>query len=172
MAKKSGIAGVPDAFMTARDWWLEGDARLLPGEVGGVTVFEILYEDGCRYFGYTEMSVFDLVNDATLEAPERFLLEIAWRFMDAGVVPKVATSCNGGRFEPEKWSRRREMLRAGHCRTGHQERRCRLPRRTAVRAMTGASPNHRSEAFPGIFLLGLGPHGHRSGLRQASSLQS
>ena len=44
--------------MTARDWWLEGDAGLLPGEVGGVTVFEILYEDGCRYFGYTEMSVF------------------------------------------------------------------------------------------------------------------
>ena len=58
-----GYQGLPDQFvdahLVARDWWLGDDARLLPGEAGGVTVFEILYQDGCRYFGFTGTSVFE-----------------------------------------------------------------------------------------------------------------
>ena len=63
MVETLAIDGVPDSLaemnLAARDWWLGDDARLLPGEVGGVTVFEILYEDGCRYFGYTGKSVLE-----------------------------------------------------------------------------------------------------------------
>ena len=55
-----GVAdGLAELAVIARDWWLADDARLLPGETNGVTVFEILYEDGCRYFGYTGESVFE-----------------------------------------------------------------------------------------------------------------
>ena len=32
---------------------------LLPGEDDGATVFEILFQDGCRYFGFTGTSVFE-----------------------------------------------------------------------------------------------------------------
>ena len=42
----------------ARDWWRGEDARLLPGEAGGRTVFVVDFWDGCRYFGYTRGSVF------------------------------------------------------------------------------------------------------------------
>ena len=100
MDEKSGIAGVPDAVMTA---------RLLPGEEGGVTIFGIFWNNR-RHVGHTDSSAFDLVNDASLEAPELSSPETAWCFMDAGVVPKVVTGCNGGRFEPEKWSRRLASL--------------------------------------------------------------
>ena len=47
-----------DQIRVARDWWCHDGGRLLPGEAG-VTVFEILYQDGCRYFGYTVKSVFE-----------------------------------------------------------------------------------------------------------------
>ena len=47
-----------DQLRVARDWWYDDGGRLLPGEAG-VTVFEILYQDGCRYFGFTGSSVFD-----------------------------------------------------------------------------------------------------------------
>ena len=51
-----------DLGLLASDWWQENDGRLLPGEAGeagGVTVFEILYQDGCRHFGFTGMRVFE-----------------------------------------------------------------------------------------------------------------
>ena len=48
-----------DVSSYVAQWWQESDGSLLPGEAGGVTVFEILYEDGCRYFGYTGKSVFE-----------------------------------------------------------------------------------------------------------------
>ena len=50
-----------DQIGVARDWWYHDGGRLLPGEAGeaGVTVFEILYEDGCHYFGFTGSSVFE-----------------------------------------------------------------------------------------------------------------
>ena len=47
-----------DQIRVSRDWWCHDGGRLLPGEAG-VTVFEILYQDGCRYFGITGSSVFD-----------------------------------------------------------------------------------------------------------------
>ena len=63
---ESRIDGIPDrfieAFTTARDWWSGADARLLPGEAGGVTVFVIDFADGCRFFGYTGSRVFDRVS--------------------------------------------------------------------------------------------------------------
>ena len=48
-----------DQIRVARDWWYHDGGRLLPGEVDGVTVFEILYQDECRYFGFTGSSVFE-----------------------------------------------------------------------------------------------------------------
>ena len=48
-----------DQIGVARDWWYHDGGRLLPGEVDGVTVFEILYQDECRYFGFTGSSVFE-----------------------------------------------------------------------------------------------------------------
>lgn len=52
-----------DGRMTASDWWSGADVRLLPGEGGGATVFEISFSDGCRYIGHTEMTVFGRVDD-------------------------------------------------------------------------------------------------------------
>ena len=49
--------------LVARDWW-SNDARLLPGEAArGVTVFEILYEDGCRHFGFTGKRVVERLGE-------------------------------------------------------------------------------------------------------------
>ena len=63
MGEKICIDTVPDRSaelkLVVGNWWRERDARLLPGEAGGVTVFEILYEDGCRYFGYTDKGVLE-----------------------------------------------------------------------------------------------------------------
>ena len=39
-------------------WWADAEGRRLPGEVGGVTVFVVSFEDGCSYFGYTRKNVF------------------------------------------------------------------------------------------------------------------
>ena len=44
--------------LVARDWWQEDDARLLPGEEAGTTVFAVAFQDGCWYFGYTSGSLF------------------------------------------------------------------------------------------------------------------
>ena len=58
MNQKSEIDGVPDpsvdAYMTAGHWWRDDDAWLLPGEQGGVTVFEIRFWDGCRHLAHTD----------------------------------------------------------------------------------------------------------------------
>ena len=71
MGETFAIEGLPDQFvdahLVATEWWLGDDARLLPGEAGGVTVFEILYEDGCRYFGYTGTSVFERLVELSSE---------------------------------------------------------------------------------------------------------
>ena len=52
-----------DVHLVARDWWRESNGALLPSEAGGVTVFEILYQDGCRYFGFTGTSVFERLGE-------------------------------------------------------------------------------------------------------------
>jgi hypothetical protein len=43
----------------ATDWWRDSGGALVPGEDDGVTVFEILFQDECRYFGFTGTSVFE-----------------------------------------------------------------------------------------------------------------
>ena len=63
-AKTEGVPGPSsDALMTARHWWREDAARMLPGEKGGSTVFEISFWDGCRYVGHTDSTVFECVDD-------------------------------------------------------------------------------------------------------------
>ena len=52
-----------DPSMTARHWWREDAVRMLPGEQGGATVFEIRFWDGCRYLGHTERNLFERVDD-------------------------------------------------------------------------------------------------------------
>ena len=47
-----------DAAMVAGHWWQESNGVLLPGENGHITVFEILFQDECRYFGFTGTTVF------------------------------------------------------------------------------------------------------------------
>ena len=51
--------GFVELYVVARDWWTGDDTWLLPGEVGGVTVFVVDFADGCRFFGYTGSRVFD-----------------------------------------------------------------------------------------------------------------
>ena len=48
--------------LVARDWWGRDNPRLLPGECGGVTVFVMDFADGCRFYGYTGLPVFDRVS--------------------------------------------------------------------------------------------------------------
>ena len=61
--------GVPDHVVDlgriARDWWQGDDSRLLPGEADGATVFEILFQDECRYFGFTGKGVFGRLVELT-----------------------------------------------------------------------------------------------------------
>ena len=58
--KREGDAGRPgDPVLVAGHWWQENYRPLLPGETDGVTVFEILFQDQCRYFSFTGMSVFE-----------------------------------------------------------------------------------------------------------------
>ena len=49
------------AFVT--EWWDSVDGRRLPGEEGGFTVFTIDCRDGCRFFDYTQGSVFERVSE-------------------------------------------------------------------------------------------------------------
>lgn len=66
MCEKSDVDKVPrqseEMYLIAADWWSGADARLLPGEAGGVTVFVIDFRDGCCFFGYTGSRVFDRVS--------------------------------------------------------------------------------------------------------------
>ena len=41
----------------AREWWPDDQARRLPGEERGHTVFVIEFYDGCKCFGYTKEDV-------------------------------------------------------------------------------------------------------------------
>ena len=67
MGKKLQIDGVPDRSadlgLLARDWWQENDGRPLPGEAGGITVYAVEFWDGCRFFDYTQGSVFERVSE-------------------------------------------------------------------------------------------------------------
>ena len=67
MGEKLKINGVPDGFadlgLLVSDWWQEHDGRPLPGEAGGITVFTIDFWDGCRFFDYTQGSVFGRLSE-------------------------------------------------------------------------------------------------------------
>ena len=45
------------------EWRENADGRRLPGEEGGCTVFAIQFWDGCHYFGVTDISILDAVDD-------------------------------------------------------------------------------------------------------------
>ena len=47
----------PALFVAAR--WADSDGGRLPGEESGITLFEILFQDGCRHFAFTGTSVFE-----------------------------------------------------------------------------------------------------------------
>ncbi|MCY4417174.1 MAG: hypothetical protein OXE87_12840 [Chloroflexi bacterium] len=52
-----------DTHLVARDWWESDGCRLLPGEADEVTVFEVLHQDGCRYFGFTGTGVYERLGE-------------------------------------------------------------------------------------------------------------
>ena len=45
------------------DWSNDDSGRLLPGEEGGFTVYGVEFWDRCRFFDYTEGSVFERVSE-------------------------------------------------------------------------------------------------------------
>ena len=93
MGEKFTIDGVldgsADLSLFASDWWRDDDARLLLGEEGRRTVYQIEVRDGCQYFGYTRGEGF------------------GW-LIDTGVVSEVVTSSARGQFVLEKCPIRRE----------------------------------------------------------------
>ena len=52
-----------DPSMTARHWWREDAVRMLPGEQGGATVFEIRFWMDAGTWVNTERNLFERVDD-------------------------------------------------------------------------------------------------------------
>ena len=52
-----------DVSNAAGHWWRNDAVRVLPGEQGGVTVFQVLFWGGCRHLGHTDSTVFERVDD-------------------------------------------------------------------------------------------------------------
>ena len=52
-----------DAAAFVTEWWENAEGRRLPGEEGGYTVYGIEFWDGCRFFDYTQGSVFERVSE-------------------------------------------------------------------------------------------------------------
>ena len=48
-----------DAAAFVAEWWENAEGRRLPGEEGRFTVYGIEFWDGCRFFDYTQGSVFE-----------------------------------------------------------------------------------------------------------------
>ena len=67
----------------AKHWWSTDRFRLVPGEEGAHTVFVIDFYDRCKYFGYTQGSVFhraaSLAAHIDSWAPNVFVMEHAAR---------------------------------------------------------------------------------------------
>ena len=65
------IWGGPDRLagmhLVARDWWSGANSRMLPGEIGGVSVFVIEFADRCHSFGYTGSRVFGRVSTLVMK---------------------------------------------------------------------------------------------------------
>ena len=52
-----------DAAAFVTEWWENAEGRRLLGEKGGYTVFAVEFWDGCRFFDYTQGSVFERVSE-------------------------------------------------------------------------------------------------------------
>ena len=63
MVTHDQIESTVDVAALVTEWWENADGRRLPGEEGGCTVFAVELWDGCRYFGVTDMSILDAVDD-------------------------------------------------------------------------------------------------------------
>ena len=85
-----------DPSTAARQWWREDASRLLPGEVQGVTVFEIRFWDGCRHLDHTDgvaQTVFERVDDLVASPhPERRSFFVADHCARMGAVVRVVSS--------------------------------------------------------------------------------
>ena len=63
MVTREQIESTVDAAAFVTEWLETANGRRLPGEEGGCTVFAIQFWDGCRYFGVTDMSILEAVDD-------------------------------------------------------------------------------------------------------------
>ena len=63
MVAREQIESTFDAAAFVTEWLETADGRRLPGEEGGYSVFAIQFWDGCRYFGVTDMSILEAVDD-------------------------------------------------------------------------------------------------------------
>ena len=74
-----GFSESVDTSVFAAEWWESAEGRLLPGEVTAFTVFAVEFWDGCRYFGVTDMTILDAVDDLmaspNLDRRSRFVSE-------------------------------------------------------------------------------------------------
>ena len=52
-----------EAAAVVAEWWEDAEGRRLHGEGGGITVYAIEFWDGCRFFDYTQGSVFERVSE-------------------------------------------------------------------------------------------------------------
>ena len=80
MVTEDQIESTVDAAAFVTKWCETADGRRLPGEEGGCTVFAIQFWDGCHYFGVTDMSILDAVDDVVaspfLERRKLFVSEL------------------------------------------------------------------------------------------------
>ena len=63
MVTREQIESTVDAAAFVTEWLETANGRRLPGEEGGCTVFAIQFWDLCNYFGVTDMSILDAVDD-------------------------------------------------------------------------------------------------------------
>ena len=63
MVTHDQIESTVDAAAFVTEWWEHVAGRRLPGEEGGWIVFAVEFWDQCLYFGVTEMSILDAVDD-------------------------------------------------------------------------------------------------------------
>ena len=63
MVTRDQMEATVDAAAFVTEWLETANGRRLPGEEGGCTVFAVQFWDGCRYFGVTDMSILEAVDD-------------------------------------------------------------------------------------------------------------
>ena len=63
MGPHDQIESTVDAAAFVAEWWAMAEGRRLAGEESGYTVFTVEFWDGCRFFDYTQGSVFERVSE-------------------------------------------------------------------------------------------------------------